>query len=1493
MACEEDRKSAGDPLSGVWIAASLLGMDGGPGRTDPSPTHNNLESQTVMERVRPLPVVIIIFFLGAGVLPWIVPSGVLGDEPNAPQPQVRVNEVMASNTKSLADPQGQFDDWIELYNPGDTPVDLAGMWLTDDPAEPTKWKFPAIAAAVIAPRGYLIVWADGDVGDTGLHADFRLSASGEQVCLFATDGQTLIDSLAFGVQTTDVSYGRYPDGNDVLQFFAEPTPGRANKETYLGEVAPLMFSRERGFYSTPFDLTIMTDTNDAEILYTTDGKAPDDATYRFPPGRRYTGPMRISRTTCLLAVAVKPGWKSTRLYSHTYVFDTRAQVMSLPMVSLVGDAAKTFYEPDGVMAIVGGTYSGGVWTSTGDKSYNNMNNHALERPVSAEWILPDNGEGFGLNCGLRVHGSSYMRPRYVRQNGFWSGNGKISLRLYFRGEYGESRLQYPLFPLSNAEEYATVILRAGHNDPVNPFIKDELLRRLHRDMGQVSCAGVFANLFIDGEYKGYYNPTEQVTEESCQQWFDSTAPWDVISMFGEIRDGDAQSWNAMLAYARTHNLADPVFYAEMCKKLDVVCFIDYLIIRLWPNDWDWPQNNWSAACERSPAGRWKFFVWDAEGTFESGQLQLDRFGELNGQGNENAVLYRALKANKDFRMLFGDRLYKHFYTNGGALTAENIRKRFYEMRDTLKGVIPSMNTYIIDTWVPQRLPIFTNACVRESMYTFAGPTFTVNGAIQQGGHIVATDLLAIVPTRQGTICYTLDGSEPSQTTPPQPVGTTLIAVDAPKRVLVPPRGSIGDWRGIRPFDDSAWTLSSGLPGGIGYERGTGYQGYITTDVGAKMYTISSSCYIRIPFTFTGDKSKLKIMTLKMRYDDGFVAYLNGVEVARRNLEGEPAWNSGATADRPDSDAIAFEQIDLSAHISQLQPGANMLAIQGVNISASDSDFLIGVELFASSSVPGDTPAGPMTYTSPISLTRSTQIKVRVRVATTWSALAETTFAVGPVAESLRISEIMYNPADPNLEYIELTNIGAETINLNLVRFTDGVNFVFPAFDLAAGGRCLVVQDATAFAARYGEDLPVVGQYDGNLGNAGERIELQDAAGKVIQAFTYSDDWYDIADGGGYSLTARDPASADVNALADAGGWRPSAQVGGSPGIDDGAGVAESGGVVINELLANPAGHAGDWIELYNVTDKAVDIGGWYLSDNAGNPLKYEIAAGTVLDPNGYLVLTEDDHFGNAADPGCHTPFGLSQDGETVCLYSASQGVLTGYSNEVKFGASEPGVTFGRYPLSTGDYDFTSLAEPTPGGPNAGPRVGPVVISEIMYDPDYLPNAEYIELLNTGDVEVTLYDAVAGSPWRLANDADEPDIEMLFPSDPPITLAPGEYLLLIADRMIAGARYALPIDYPALEWGSGRLDDAGDTITLSRPGRTDNDGARHWIDVDCVAFSDGTHPERFSGGVDPWSVKAHGQGSSLTRISPDRYGNDPNNWQAAFPSPGATKRRADR
>jgi hypothetical protein len=142
---------------------------------------------------------------------------------------VIINEIMASNTSALADPQGEFDDWIELHNVTGQDVDLTGRYLSDEPNNPRKWAFPA--GTMIPADGYLLVWADEDGQATpGLHASFKLSADGEQVFLTDTDANlnAILDSVTFGVQTTDRSYGRTSADADVWAIM-DPTPLQPNR----------------------------------------------------------------------------------------------------------------------------------------------------------------------------------------------------------------------------------------------------------------------------------------------------------------------------------------------------------------------------------------------------------------------------------------------------------------------------------------------------------------------------------------------------------------------------------------------------------------------------------------------------------------------------------------------------------------------------------------------------------------------------------------------------------------------------------------------------------------------------------------------------------------------------------------------------------------------------------------------------------------------------------------------------------------------------------------------------------------------------------------------------------------------------------------------------------------------------------------------------------------------------------------------------------------
>ena len=490
---------------------------------------------------------------------------------------------------------------------------------------------------------------------------------------------------------------------------------------------------------------------------------------------------------------------------------------------------------------------------------------------------------------------------------------------------------------------------------------------------------------------------------------------------------------------------------------------------------------------------------------------------------------------------------------------------------------------------------------------------------------------------------------------------------------------------------------------------------------------------------------------------------------------------------------------------------------------------------------------------------------------------------------LRITESMYNPVEGDVfdsqeyEYIELKNIGTAPLPLTGVKFTGGISFNLPGVTLAAGGYIVVVKNQAAFASRYTvpDDVQVFGPYDGQLSNSGENLKLEDSTNSTILEFGYEDGWYDITDGMGFSLTIIDPAITEPNQWDSKSVWRPSSNPGGSPGWDDTEQIPVLGEVVINELLAHS--HAGDpdWIELYNMTDSAINIGGWFLSDSSVDFMKYEIAAGTTIEPYGYFVIYEDLNFGNPGDQGCHVPFALSENGETLYLHSGQDGALTGYSDQENFDASETGVAFGRYQKSTGTYNFVAMSQNTPGSANEYPKVGPVVVSEIMYNPvSGNQDEEYIELVNISDSVVVLseYDNLqfVDVPLRLT---DSNGITFDFPLG--TTLSPGEYLLIVKDIAAFDAAYpGAASDVQTFEWGAGRLSNAGEKIQISKPG-DQVEQTRYYIRVDRVNYSDGSHPT----GEDSWPTEPDGQGKSLMRKVLADYGNDPENWIAANPSPG--------
>ncbi len=505
---------------------------------------------------------------------------------------------------------------------------------------------------------------------------------------------------------------------------------------------------------------------------------------------------------------------------------------------------------------------------------------------------------------------------------------------------------------------------------------------------------------------------------------------------------------------------------------------------------------------------------------------------------------------------------------------------------------------------------------------------------------------------------------------------------------------------------------------------------------------------------------------------------------------------------------------------------------------------------------------------------------------------------------LRISELMYHPQDPGegsafdaeaFEYMELVNLGDQPLSLSGIRLTNGVLFAFPAgTTLPAHAYLLIAKNPDALRTRYSipDGVQVFGPYQGGLANSGETVKLDDATHSTIVEFKYDDDWYPITDGEGFSLTAADLAGTAHHDWDRRTAWRASTFKGGTPGYED-VGPAPNC-IVINELLAHshdpdPLNPEYDWIELKNTTDEDMNIGGWFISDDNNddpNRRKYEFPEGTVVPQNGFFLLYQQETFGNPSNPTCRIPFALSEGGETLYLFSGQDGAITGaYATQQKFSASASGVTLGRFEkasLSKG-YDFVSLKTPTPGDENSEPLVGPVVMTEIMYNPASTDTGgEYIEIRNIGTTVVELMSWVQIQrsadpahvvseyrPWVITG-----EVEFTFPANQ--TIPAGGFLIIAQNPTAFKAKYPAVPASKVLGPYDGKLNNGGGTVTLAEPGDHEWQKDQYFIPRDKVEYDDET----------PWPVSPDGGGPSLNRINATQYGNDPENWHAAAPNPNS-------
>ncbi|HUF62879.1 MAG TPA: lamin tail domain-containing protein [Verrucomicrobiales bacterium] len=719
-----------------------------------------------------------------------------------------ISEFMAANGSTALDLPGVegFPDWIELHNRGDESVDLSGWSLTDDPGDLRGFVFSSV---VLPSGGYLLVIAGGDASGeaSGVpHAPFRLSASGEYLALADPSGAVTSSygnpdaespqDQGFPPQYQDISFGL--GRQDELQFFVEPTPGRANGNGVAGFVEPVSFSVQRGFFSEPFELTLSCPTPGIRLLYTTDGREPSEGSiFSGPIGEDYTGPIPIATTTSLRARAFLSRHQPSPAAAQTYLFleHVRAQPllpeglpprwgsesadygMSQILVDdpayrdLIDDSLKSLPSillstgSDGFFGAARGIYANA--TQSGPES---------ERGCFVEWLEGDGSTGFAIACGVRAQGgASRNQDRSL----------KHSLSLRFRQLYGEGKLRYPLFPGSRVEAFDSVQLRAMYNNSWvhssadqrqrATLIRDQWMRDCMLDLGnETAMRGRYIHLYINGMYWGVHNLHERANADHYAAYHGGTGDdYDAING-GTLSDGTREAYDRMRAVVRSRD------WEAIQRVVNIDHFIDFTMLHRFGGNQDLKSDgNWRAAGGGPGDHPWEYYLWDVERVLE----------DPNNNGipipvAEPSGLLADLDDIPDFTIRFFDRIHRAFFNDGPLAVARNQERWSRRTAELELAIIAESarwggvrrrnqpysrdvewraeNRRLLEQYFPARNTVALQNFVNMGFYPrIEAPVFNQHGGEADPGFVLRmTSSSAGGIFSAAKIHYTLDGSDP-------------------------------------------------------------------------------------------------------------------------------------------------------------------------------------------------------------------------------------------------------------------------------------------------------------------------------------------------------------------------------------------------------------------------------------------------------------------------------------------------------------------------------------------------------------------------------------------------------------------------------------------------------------------------------------------------------------------------------------------------------------
>ena len=836
-----------------------------------------------------------------------------------------INEVMASNAGEVMSPATNFDSWIELYNPGDADINLAGMYLSYDANNLKMWQMPN-NIGVVPANGFKVIW----LGSNDLNrsqAPFKLTCDGSTIFLSDKNGE-LITSQNYPEAMSRTAYARKTDGGEEWGWTSTPTPGASNASAIFADkrLDPPVVSHGSQLFNG--SLTIQVEIPEGTTLrFTTDGSVPTTESRVSTKGQ-----FTISNTTNYVFRLFKDGYLPSVPVTRSYIVPEHNY--TIPIVSIVGNE-KYFTDDMWGIDVVG---KNGI-TGKGRNEPANWNQD-WDRPVNFSYISPTEGMLFNQDVNISVSGgwTRMIDPRSM----------KLKSNKIFDGQ---NRFDYSFFPQKPYIRNKALLVRNGGNDVwsfkarfTDPAL-ETIIQRSGIDLDVQCCVQVAE--YINGKFKGILNLRETTNDKFvyANYGYDD----EEIDMFENktFNNGTNEAYKKLIELSGNVN-GDGV-YEQIRQLLDVDEFANYMAVELYLGNDDWPNNNVKAYRSQFD-GRYRFISFDLDYAFRLSPDQtfstFDKYTRNGSDRIEMAVLFVNLLKHDEFRKKFIDTF---CIMAGSVFEKERANSIVDELAAAMRpmsqidGHTPDRAANNIKDQLSTRLSAMISSLqayspmklsdAKKQTVTLApdveGANLFINGlkvpyAIFNGQLFAPVTLEAKAPAG-----YTFAGWKKKATATNQ-----IIKLNDTWKYY--DKGAAPNNWTATSFNDNGW--SSG-PAPLGY----GMDGVKTTvGYGPDANNKYPTTYFRKTITLSSTPTRSDIFLLNYQIDDGFIIYVNGKEAARFQMpSGNVSFNDFSSTYAGDEPLTGT--LNLSS--SLFKSGDNVIAVEIHNNKASSRDIFWAAELF--------------------------------------------------------------------------------------------------------------------------------------------------------------------------------------------------------------------------------------------------------------------------------------------------------------------------------------------------------------------------------------------------------------------------------------------------------------------------------------------------------------------------------------------------------------------